>query len=121
MRSISSMFHNWIIHGGLRRGGLRRLGLGLVVVILIGVILIYPSDQPSTQGSGPGEASAQSANPTQTPTLDPVSEVLANRSQTNGIILGAAVLMLIILFATLGSFRRHPAAHAPENIPPKEP
>jgi hypothetical protein len=116
MHSISSFLRNLA-----SQIGLHRIGFGLLTLIALGLILWFPSRGPIVPASNTGEVLAQSTVPTQTPTLDPVSEILANRSQTNGIILGASILMIIILFATLGSFRRHPPASSHDNVPPQEP
>ncbi|MCL4559941.1 MAG: hypothetical protein M1281_04910 [Chloroflexi bacterium] len=81
--------------------------LAVVVVLIVGALAWSGLVQayPALSGATPA-AQAGIAAITPTPTIDPV--LVANQSQTNGVIVGGVFLVLIIIGGTLITIRRKP-------------
>jgi hypothetical protein len=75
----------------------------LLIVILLIIILVWP-DPASGAYLGQKETSTATLKPVPTSTLIP-PEYLETTDQTNGIICGSVVLVLIIVGGTLGVLR----------------
>jgi hypothetical protein len=94
-----------IVKGGLHPG---RIPLGMIVLLIGLSLLAFQQPDPLRFASASGLAPLQTVQPaTQQPTLTPTisPEIEGNRSQTNGIVVGAIFLVLIIVVGTLISER----------------
>jgi hypothetical protein len=76
------------------------VGIILLIVLLLLIVFAWPDP-----ASGAFMAQVATPQPTPTPTLIPI-EYLESTDQTNGIILGSVLLVLIIVGGTLGILRK---------------
>lgn len=105
---------NLSFYSRLRRklAGIEPLWMLLLAVTILFLVLMVASSRPPQQFTG--DAVAQ-AGPTATPqpaettvfSNTPIpQEYLANATQTNGIVLGSVILILIVVIGTLGVMLR---------------
>lgn len=81
------------------------LWIFILIILLLLIIFAWPAPASGAFPALPAQAATPTAQPSPTPTAIP-SEYLETAEQTNGIVFGSVVLILVIVGGTLWVLRR---------------